>query len=174
MLANAFILTNSDFIPYCFTQNYFYSLTQIVREEKVSGTNSKLPLIELNQVWENLKAAHPTITRLWVAKPTRSSDAISEACVTLATNYSSNIVENFEARVTSYLRYKISRIFPVRLNVIDRHRNIYDTCLTFFLTDVAERRPFQNHQRVCFPPHCRNARKMARKCRMHFNNCRNG
>lgn len=132
MLANAFILTNSDFSPYCFTQNYFYSLTQIVREERVSSTNSKLPLNELNQVWENLKAAHPTIARLWVAKPTRSSDAISEACVTLATNYSSNIVENFEARVTSYLRYKISRIFPVRLNVIDRRRNIYDICQTFF------------------------------------------
>jgi hypothetical protein len=98
----------------------------------VSGTNSKLPLIELNQVWENLKAAHPTITRLWVAKPTRSSHAISKVCVRLATNYSSNIVENFEARVTSYLRYKVLRIFPVRLNVIDRRRNIYDICLTFF------------------------------------------
>jgi len=164
MLANAFILTNNEISPYCFTQNYFYSLTQIVRDETVTGTNSKLPLNELNQVWENLKAAHPTITRLWVAKPKRSSAAISEACVTLATNYSSNIVENFEARVMSYLRYKISTVFPVRLNVIDRRRNIYDICLTLSLTDVAKRSAIQNHQRVCFPPHCRNARKMARKC----------
>ena len=64
MLANAFILTNNEISPYCFTQNYFYSLTQIVRDETVTGTNSKLPLNELNQVWENLEAAHPTITRL--------------------------------------------------------------------------------------------------------------
>ncbi|KAJ2961560.1 hypothetical protein NQZ79_g3137 [Umbelopsis isabellina] len=54
----------------------------------------------------------PNITRLWVVKPKSSSHAISEACVTLATNYSSNIIENSEGRVTSYLRFKTSKIFP--------------------------------------------------------------
>ena len=55
MLANAFILTNNEISPYCFTQNYFYSLTQIVRDETVTGTNSKLPLNELNQGMGELK-----------------------------------------------------------------------------------------------------------------------
>ncbi|KAH8554368.1 hypothetical protein BGW37DRAFT_555242 [Umbelopsis sp. PMI_123] len=105
------MLTTNEINPYCFTQSYFYSLTQIVRDEKVTGTNSKLPLNQLNQAWENLKAAHPTITRLWVSKPKSSSTAVSEACVTLARNYSSSIVENFQGRVTSYLRYKISTVF---------------------------------------------------------------
>jgi hypothetical protein len=119
VLASAFMLPDVELSPFCFTQNFFYSLTQIVREETVTGSNSKLPLNELNEVWDNLKTAHPTITRLWVVKPARASTAISEACVTLATNYSSNIVENFESRVASYFRFELSKNFPVRKNVID-------------------------------------------------------
>jgi hypothetical protein len=47
------MLTDVELSPFCFTQNFFYSLTQIVREETVTGSNSKLPLNELNEVFDN-------------------------------------------------------------------------------------------------------------------------
>jgi hypothetical protein len=116
ILANQFIILKQGTIPQvCFTQNYFYSLTQIVREKNVTTTNDKLPLEELQSTWQQLKRRHPSLSRPCSTQLTRTSDCISAACMGLETSYSNHIVTNFSNCVVAYLRFKITTILPVRL-----------------------------------------------------------
>jgi hypothetical protein len=46
----------------------------------------------------------------------RTSDVLTEACVTLATAYHNNIVENFSGRIYAIFKYKLQTAFPVIVN----------------------------------------------------------
>lgn len=43
----------------------------------------------------------------------RTSDVLTEACVTLSTIYQNHIVENFNGRIYDIFKYKIQTAFPV-------------------------------------------------------------
>ena len=80
----------------------------------MTTTNTRMPLQEITRIWEELKESHPNLSQPPPTTLSRSSDALTEACVVLATSYVNNITENFEARVKYYLKFKISQKFPVR------------------------------------------------------------
>jgi hypothetical protein len=116
ILANYYIISKEGVIPLiCFTQNYFHSLGQIVQGKNVTTTNDKLPLQELQIVWQNLKNLYPSLSLPVTTSINCTSDCITRACKELETGYSLNIVTNFPAccsgprlkpSVHCFLRYK--------------------------------------------------------------------
>jgi hypothetical protein len=115
ILANYYIISKEGVIPQiCFTQNYFYSLGQIVQGKNVTSTNDKLPFEELKIVWQKLKDLYPSLSLPVTTSISRTSDCITGACKELETCYSSNIVTNFANRVEAYLRFMITENLPVR------------------------------------------------------------
>ncbi|KAG0170893.1 hypothetical protein DFQ29_009088, partial [Apophysomyces sp. BC1021] len=66
---------------------------------------------DLQQSWEQFVEVYSTL-RNPPRTLLRGSDVLAEACVLLATSYSSNVVENFEQRVCSFIQHKLSAWFP--------------------------------------------------------------
>ena len=114
ILANSFFITTDGPIPaVCFDTNFFYSLTQLVRGESVTTTNSRMPIQDIRRIWEDLKLSHPSLAQPPTSMLSRTSDVITEACVVLVTSYVNNVTLNFENRVKYFLKFKISQKFSV-------------------------------------------------------------
>jgi hypothetical protein len=115
ILANSYFISTAHPIPaICFTQNFYYTLMQIVLEQQITTTNTRMPLEEINRIWADLKESHPSLSTPPITTLRRSKDVLTEACVTLATSYVNNITDNFEGRVKHFVKFKMAQKFPVR------------------------------------------------------------
>jgi hypothetical protein len=120
IFVNYYILIQDGPIPQaCFTQNFWYSVMQLVMGGIVTTSSDKLP-DDLISSWQDFKSNFP-LAELTAeekqARPRRIS-SLNDACVLLATNYSNHIVENFASRIIAYMKRKLSQVFPVSILVI--------------------------------------------------------
>ncbi|KAI8078178.1 uncharacterized protein B0P05DRAFT_470533, partial [Gilbertella persicaria] len=96
-------------IPHAiYEQNFWYSIIQLVRNQRV--TNGNYLQHGLLDYWNNFKQSHPTI--IYQEKIASGvSQCISEASQQLQTVYNNHIVETFESRIYKYIFYKTQNIF---------------------------------------------------------------
>jgi hypothetical protein len=113
LFVNAYIIDHSEQqIPtYMFSQNFFYSICQLVIGKEISNANTKFPP-NVQEYWTTFKSTYPDI--IYPLRGfTKYSDDLSAACVTLATIYSNHIVENFHNRIITYCQHRLEQIVPV-------------------------------------------------------------
>jgi hypothetical protein len=114
-----FIHHEGSIAPYCFTQNFFYSVMQLVQGKQVTSNTDKCPP-DISASWntyknrlmetDELECQEILSTRL------RISTVLTEACVMLSTAYHNHIVENFHGRICSMFKYKLQTVFRVTDN----------------------------------------------------------
>ena len=117
LFVNFYFLDHQDTVdPFCFTQNFFYSVMQLVMGKEITSNNDKFPS-DVRHSWNRYKIYLTETQGLAVletiSQRTRISDVLTEACVTLATAYHNHIVENFSGRLCTFFRYKLLAAFPV-------------------------------------------------------------
>lgn len=83
LFVNQFILDHDTVPPICFTQNFFYSVMQLVIGKSITTNNSRLP-DDLETCWTQFQSQYASLTET-PATSVRSSDLLSEACVLLQT-----------------------------------------------------------------------------------------
>ncbi|KAI7906952.1 uncharacterized protein BX663DRAFT_426863, partial [Cokeromyces recurvatus] len=101
-----------------FKKNFWYSMCQLINSQRI--TNQKDIPAELINIWNDFhnryRHAKVNITLLPGA-----SQCISEACTEIETLYNNMIVETFELKLLSFLRYKVQMLLPnvTKRSVID-------------------------------------------------------
>ncbi|OZJ06030.1 hypothetical protein BZG36_01106 [Bifiguratus adelaidae] len=103
LFANVYFIDHDVLAPICFTQNFFCSVMQLVLGRQMTTTNAKMPP-DLLQSWQAFQLYHSALQEPPKTEMTRASDVLAEAVVLLATTYTNHIVENFEDRVTMFVR----------------------------------------------------------------------
>ena len=109
VFVNWYILLHaSEPIPsYVYSQQFWYSVCQLVGNRSVTNTNTNMP-IDVLQHWEIFHLRYPAAV-YDMGNFLGYSDALSSACKRLATTYANHIVENFETYVTKYCKYVLQR-----------------------------------------------------------------
>ncbi|RCH84655.1 hypothetical protein CU097_005445 [Rhizopus azygosporus] len=113
LFVNAYIVNNKDSIDLAVItqQNFWYAISQLIMGQKI--TNKAYISNSVALGFEDFKAVHPSIVFFLKYNPIKSySDALSAACVVLATAYLNHIVENFQRRVLYYLTVRLAIIYP--------------------------------------------------------------
>lgn len=93
-----------------YEQNFWYSIIQLVRNQRVTNSNSLQH--GLLDHWNTFKRSYPAIT-YDVKLPNGLSQCISETCQQLQTIYNNHIVELFESRICNYIFYKTQNMLMV-------------------------------------------------------------
>jgi hypothetical protein len=117
LFVNFYVIHHEGPIPaYCFTQNFFYSVMQLIQGRTMTSNTDKCPN-DLIQTWHYYKDYLYEILEVdgqeIANNNLRTSDVLTEACVTLSTVYQNHIVENFNGRIYEVFKYKIQTAFPV-------------------------------------------------------------
>ena len=118
LFVNMYFIDHDVLAPICFTQNFFYSVMQLVLGRQMTATNSRIPP-DLLQSWQAFQQYHSALQEPPKTEMKRTSDVLTEAAVLLATTYTNHIVENFEDRVTTFVRKGLIAFDPVCLAVVD-------------------------------------------------------
>ncbi|KAL0089042.1 hypothetical protein F4703DRAFT_1733230 [Phycomyces blakesleeanus] len=113
MFINSYCLAFSrDSIPNSiYKQAFWYSVCQLVNRVKVTKSANVPP--DLVQSWDTHRASI-TNSVYNQSLQSESRQFLSEACTELATCYTNYIVENFEKRLLSYLRYTLQNLLVVK------------------------------------------------------------
>jgi hypothetical protein len=116
LFVNFYFLEHTGVIhQYCFAQNFFYSMMQLVTGRQITSNTDKIP-DDMESCWErycsNVLEAGANPTEI-LQNPGRISDVLTEACVVMATAYTNHIAENFDTRITAYIEYKVKQAYPV-------------------------------------------------------------
>jgi hypothetical protein len=114
LFVSAYIVNskNSTDLAVITQQNFWYAILQLIMGQKITDksyiSNSVAP------GFEDFKAEHPSIVFSLKGSPIKGySDALSAACIVLATAYLNYIVENFQRRVLYYLTVRLAIIYPI-------------------------------------------------------------
>ncbi|ORE06611.1 hypothetical protein BCV72DRAFT_328462 [Rhizopus microsporus var. microsporus] len=114
LFVNAYIVNNKDStdLAVITQQNFWYAISQLIMGQKI--TNRTYISNNVSLGFEDFKAVHPPIVFSLKGNPIKGySDALSAACIVLATAYLNHIVENFQRRVIYYLTVRLAIIYQV-------------------------------------------------------------
>ncbi|CEI86448.1 hypothetical protein RMCBS344292_00888 [Rhizopus microsporus] len=109
LFVNAHIVNNKDStdLTVITQQNFWYAISQLIMGQKIINRTYISNSVALG--FEDFKAVHPPIVFSLKDNPIKGySDALSAACVVLATAYLNHIVENFQRRVIYYLTVRLA------------------------------------------------------------------
>jgi hypothetical protein len=101
---------NQGIPTYVYSQNFFYSIAQLVTGFSITNSNSNMPS-DIMVVWDEFVLKFPDARCL--PNLTGYSDALSFECKKLETIYSNQIVENFELYIAKYFKVRMMMSDPV-------------------------------------------------------------
>lgn len=116
LFVNYYCIAQGTAPPGVFQQNFWYTITQIIMNKRPTS-NALLPA-NMIASWDAFRASHPQ-TRVAAAMPPGVSNCFTEVCKDLATQYTNNLVENFEVLVKKYLYFKVQNMFVVSITILD-------------------------------------------------------
>ncbi|CEG75627.1 hypothetical protein RMATCC62417_10637 [Rhizopus microsporus] len=110
---NAYIVNNKDSadLTVITQQNFWYATSQLIMDQKITNRTYFSNSVALG--FEDFEAEHPSIVFSLKDNPIKGySDALSAACVVLATAYLNYTVKNFQRKVLYYLTVRLAIIYP--------------------------------------------------------------
>lgn len=116
LFVNHYCIAHERAPPGVFKQNFWYTISQLVMNKR--PTSNALMPADMMASWDCFRASNPQ-ARVTQAMPTGVSNCFTEVCKDLATQYTNNLVENFEVLVKKYLFFKVQNTFVVSIKILD-------------------------------------------------------
>lgn len=109
VFVNGYIIDHAQdpISPYIYSQQFWYSVCQLVMSREVTNTNTNLST-DIKDQWAEFIGRYPSATYP-LSGFKGYSDALSSACQVLSTVYTNHMVENFELYFTKYCKHVLQR-----------------------------------------------------------------